>query len=454
MVVSRRSVLRAGTGIALTGLAAACGSGQNPGSPGQGEPAPDARTDLPDDNSGLATDVWDSIRSDFNLDTDFIHMSAMLLASHPAPVRNAIEEHRNGLDRNPVIYLEEHMRPGMSAAREAIATYLGTRTDRIALTNSTTNAVGITYNGLVLAPGDEVLTTEQDYYVTFEALRQMTSRYGAIVRTVPLYDRPPTLTEEEAVARILSGVSNATRLVALTWVHSSTGYKLPVRAVTSAIADLNASRPASRQILVGIDGVHGFGVEDFELSDLGCDFFMSGCHKWLFGPRGTGFIAAGSKGYEMLVPSVPSFIENGGAFDAWILDDDEVRDNNAERMTPGGFQAFEHKLAVPAAVAWQMEIGKAAVADRTHALASQLKEGLASIPGVTVHTPLDRAFSAGIVSFDIEGQSARETVERLRHHRIIASAAPYAVPHARLTPSIRNSPSEIEAILRRVREIA
>ena len=450
MGVSRRNVLKAGTGIAMAGLAAACGSGQ---APQEGPSGSDASAPSPDTSAATPPDTWDRVRADFRLDTDFIHMSAMLLASHPAPVRKAIDEHRDGLDRNPVTYLEEHMRPGLSAAREALARYLGTQTDRIALTNSTTHAVGLTYNGLVLAPGEEVLTTEQDYYVTFEALRQVTSRYGAVIRTVALYDRPPALTEDEAVARIVSGLSDATRLVALTWVHSSTGYKLPVRAITSAIADVNAGRPASRQILVGIDGVHGFGVEDFELSDLGCDFFMSGCHKWLFGPRGTGFMAAGPRGYDMLIPSVPTFIESGGAFDAWLLDREDVGDNNGERMTPGGFQAFEHKLALPAAVEWQMKIGKAEVADRTHALATQLKEGLASISGVTVQTPLDRGSSAGIVAFDIEGQSAGETVERLRQHRIIASAAPYAISHTRLTPSIRNSSAEIETVLQRVREI-
>jgi hypothetical protein len=45
-------------------------------------------------------------------------------------------------------------------------------------------------------------------------------------------------------------------------------------------------------------------------------------------------------------------------------------------------------------------------------------------------------------------------VRALRRRRIIASAAPYAVSHVRLTPSIRNSEAEVEAALRHVRELA
>jgi isopenicillin-N epimerase len=397
---------------------------------------------------------WQRVREDFILSPETIHMNAMLIASHPRPVREAIARHRDALDRNPVEYLEANNRTGIDASRAAAADHMGVATNRIALTDSTTMGVGLVYNGLRLRPGDEVVSTEQDYYVTIEALRQLGVRTGARIVQVPLYERTEALGAEEAVQRILRGVTQRTRVIALTWVHSSTGYKLPARAVADAVADLNRDRPQDRQILFCLDGVHGFAVEDVTLEDLGCDFFMAGCHKWLFGPRGTGIVAAGAQGFAPLVPSIPSFIEQGGPFDAWIAGDGDPGPTNAARMTPGGFKAFEHKWALADAFEWHGAIGKANVERRTHALASQLKEGLRGIAGVTVQTPMDEALSAGIVSFDIDGLSADGAVSRLRDRRIIASAAPYAIPHVRLTPSIRNSPAEIDAVLAAVREIA
>ena len=51
---------------------------------------------------------WDTIRAQFNLTRDRIHMAGFLLASHPQPVREAIERHRRGLDENPADYLHEN----------------------------------------------------------------------------------------------------------------------------------------------------------------------------------------------------------------------------------------------------------------------------------------------------------------------------------------------------------
>lgn len=437
--VDRREFL-AGAGLALASasLVSSCGRSEQPLDPTRLKGSPE----------------WEEIRSQFDLSPGKIQMSAMLIASHPRPVREAIERHRRGLDRDPVDYLEENNRTGLNAARDAAASFVGVPANRIALTDSTTMGVGLVYNGMQLAPGDEIVSTEQDYYVTIEALRQLSERTGARVVQLPLYERTETLSEDEAVSRIVRGITPRTRVVALTWVHSSTGYKIPARAVADAIGRINGERPESRRIWFALDGVHGFGVEDFELQDLGCDFFMAGCHKWLFGPRGTGIVAAGPAGFAPLIPSIPSFLERGGAFDAWISGSEDPGRNNGARMTPGGFKAFEHKWALGDAFAWMKGIGMDAVASRTHALARQLKEGLRGIAGVTLQTPMADALSAGIVSFDVDGQAAETTVLRLRERNVVASAAPYAIPHVRLTPSIRNTEAEIDEALRVVREIA
>ena len=102
----------------------------------------------------------------------------------------------------------------------------------------------------------------------------------------------------------------------------------------------------------------------------------------------------------------------------------------------------------------QREWGKARVEARTRTLAGQLKEGLAAMSGVTLVTPQDPAWSAGIVSFDMDAYSPANVVARLRDQNIIASVAPYARPHVRLTPSVRNTPAEIEAVLSELRALA
>ena len=99
-------------------------------------------------------------------------------------------------------------------------------------------------------------------------------------------------------------------------------------------------------------------------------------------------------------------------------------------------------------------IGKVRVRERTHSLARQLKEGLDSTDGVELVTPMNESLSAGVVCCDLEGVAPRTAVRALREHEIVASVTPYAVEHLRFSPSIRNSPEEVEAALAAVRDLA
>lgn len=399
-------------------------------------------------------DDWDSIRALFALSPEYIHMSALYVSSHPKPVSGAIDAYRRELDAIPVIYLARQNRRRVNEVLAAAADFLGVHEpDDIALTDSTTMGIGLVYNGLRLLPGQEVLTSEQDYYVTHEALRLAVQRKGIVLRQVTLYDTSAEASEHQITERLVAAIGPHTRVLALTWVHSGTGLKLPVRRIADAIADINAGREEHDRILLCLDGVHGFGVEDESMGDLGCDFFMAGCHKWLFGPRGTGLVWGSVRGWENLLPTIPSFLDDGTR-GAWLNGTEVSGRTNGRRLSPGGFKAFEHVWAVKDAILLQRQIGKARIAERTHALASQLKEGLARIPRVILHTPLSTNLSSGIVCFEIDGMDPWTTVGRLRQRRIIATVTPYAARYVRLAPSIRNSPAEVDAVLREIHALA
>src|SRR5688572_19437618 len=95
---------------------------------------------------------WNSVRNLFPLSRGTVHMSAMLIASHPARVREAIEFHRRSLDANPVEYLENNNVDLTEAVHEAAGNYLAISGSQIALTDSTTMGVGLVYSGLKLKP--------------------------------------------------------------------------------------------------------------------------------------------------------------------------------------------------------------------------------------------------------------------------------------------------------------
>jgi isopenicillin-N epimerase len=150
------------------------------------------------------------------------------------------------------------------------------------------------------------VTTEQDHIQTKNSLRLRAERMGTPVRTISLYERSDNVSEGELIDTIIKEVTPQTRVVAITWVQSATGVKMPVSGVARELAHINASRAEEDQVLLCVDGVHGLGVEDFTISDLGCDFFIAGCHKWLFGPRGTGLVWGNERAWRAVSATIPS----------------------------------------------------------------------------------------------------------------------------------------------------
>ncbi len=206
---------------------------------------------------------WEDLRTQFLLSPQLIHMAAFFLASHPTSVRKAIERHRAGLDADPIGYWFEQEEKQEANVLKAAAEYLGANPTDIALTDSTTMGLGLLYGGLKLGNEHEILTTTHDHYSTETTLRLRAERTGAMVRPIHLYRSLKTVSRDEIVESLRKGITPMTRIVAVTWVHSSTGLKLPIHEMAQAIQAINRSRDERDRIIFCVDGVHALGVEDF-----------------------------------------------------------------------------------------------------------------------------------------------------------------------------------------------
>jgi isopenicillin-N epimerase len=396
----------------------------------------------------LKLDTWQAVREQFQLSRDSIHLAGFFLSSHPASVRAAIERHRLGLDADPIGYWFEQEEKQEAAALRAAADYLAVDPTEIALTDSTTMGLGLLYGGLTLREGQEILTTVHDHYATETSLRLRAERTGATVRQIPLYHSVKNVTRHELLDNLIKNIRPNTRIVAVTWVHSSTGLKLPIQEMGQAIHQLNGSRAEQDRVIFCVDGVHALGVEDFRLSDVGCDFLVAGTHKWMFGPRGTGLVWGQKRAWPVANPIIPTF--NTHAYDIWMKVRPPKDLPNSVYMTPGGFHSFEHRWALDEAFTFHRAIGKARVTQRIYELNQQMKQGLAKMPHITLHTPMSQDLSSGIVCFEVSGTTPDQVIERLRHRRIIGSVTPYATQYARLAPSLLTSPEDIEQTLKEI----
>jgi len=396
---------------------------------------------------------WGVVRQQFDLDPAYAHLGLFYLTSHPRPVRAAIDSYRRLLDANPFLTVEQGLFekniPGGVTA--AIGRYIGANSEDIALTQNTTTGLSLIYHGLPLKAGDEIVTTNHDHYVHHEAIRLATERNGASWRKIPLWESWDAITADGIVDHIRREIKPNTRVVGVTWVHSQSGVRLPIRRIADMIADVNRDR--ANGVLLVVDGVHGVGVEDPHITALGADAFSAGLHKWIFAPRGTGFVWAKPDVWATMKPLIPTF-STLDLFNAWGAGHPPTATPKASWFSPGGFQSFEHQWAIPAALSFHNAIGSARITQRIHSLNQAMNEELRKLPNVkVVYTPADSQLNAGMVCFDMNGLDAQQTVNALLRENIIASTTPYAVPFARLAFGIVNTQQEVEKTARVLRSL-
>ncbi|GLO15682.1 class V aminotransferase [Pseudomonas putida] len=386
--------------------------------------------------TNTGTDDWAAFRALFDLDPDYAHFANFLITSHPKPVRDAIAAYRAELNRHPARCVDWDTQAEWkreAEVRDWAGRYLEVNPRQIALTGSTTEGLGLIYAGLRLTAQQEILTTEHEHYSTRNILAYRTQREGTRVRKVRLFKEPATVSDDEVLGTLAKAIRPETRVLGMTWVHSGSGVKLPVGKIGELVESINRKRDEADQILYVIDGVHGFGVENMRFADLKCDYFISGTHKWMFGPRGTGIICARSTELKHLVPTFATFSEN---------------EDFATIMTPGGYHAFEHRWALGKAFELHLQQGKAAVQARIHGLNDYLKQQLAQYPAVELVTPRSASHSSGFTFFRVKNQDADEVASALNRQRIVVDAVSRDVgPVIRTAPGLLNTEAEIDRLI-------
>src|SRR5262245_13295795 len=202
-----------------------------------------------------------TVRAQFELAKDYQHFASFFMVSHPKPVRDAIENFRRTLDADPFLAIEQRMFHETDniqiKIRQDMSGYLGSQPEEIAITGNTTTGLALVYGGLTLKPGDEILTTVHDHYSHHESIRLAVERVGARMRKIPLFERSATATGSEIGDRLRAAIRPETRAIGVTWVHSSTGIRLPIPALAQVVAEANRGRAEKERILLVVDGVHG-----------------------------------------------------------------------------------------------------------------------------------------------------------------------------------------------------
>ncbi len=423
-MLSRRAFLRRGSAGAAA-LAAFTNEGL-------GRAAAAAERAAGIDAAALASDeaYWGEIQQAFTLDRTIINLNNGGCCPSPRVVHEALKRYLDISNQAPVYHMWQILEPNIETVRRRLAGAFGCDPEEMAITRNASEALQIAQLGIDLDPGDEVVTTNQDYGRMLDTWEQRARRDGITLKKISFPVPPPSL--DDLANRLLEALTPRTKVLHFCHITNLTGQIFPVRKICDAAR--------ARGIKTIVDGAHAFAHFPYTAADLGCDYYGTSLHKWLLAPIGTGFLYVRRENIESLWPLTPA----GAARAKDIRKFEEI----------GTHPAANHN-AIAEALAFHDSIGSERKAARLRYLRNRWADQLRPNPRIRIHTSMDPAQSCAIGTVQIVGVPTAKVVAQLWDKwRIIATPIVHAEYEGeRVTPNVYTTIEEIDTFAKAMNEI-
>jgi selenocysteine lyase/cysteine desulfurase len=315
--------------------------------------------------------------------------------------------------------------------REAVGRFVNASAAEIALTQNATMGMNFLANGLDLATGDEVVSTDQEHGGGISPWRLLAKRRGIVVKELPL--EPAYSGGPDAIVRLFeSAMTPRTKVVIFSHITTGLGALLPARELCALARDSGA--------LAIVDGAQAVGQIQVDVQALGCDAYVGSPHKWMLAPKGTGFMYVRRGVQDRFWTTLASY--------QW-----DNHQDGAFRFMQYGTGSVPVVEGLTAALRFIGKIGMARIERWDASLTKRLREGLAGIPGARLSSPADPRLSAAITTFRVEGVKAKALQDALWEKRVRVRAQGDE-RGVRLSAHLYVSPSDIDAVLDVTRGVA
>ena len=366
-------------------------------------------------------DFWAAVAQAFTVDRTLVNLNNGGVSPAPSFVQEAMKRHLDFSNELPAYTMWQIQEPRREGVRKRMARQWDVDPEEVAFTRNASESLQICQFGLDLSPGDEVLTTTQDYPRMITTFRQRERREGIVLRQI----RIPTPAEDPAeVVRLFEeAITPRTRVILACHMINLTGQILPVREIVAM--------GHRHGVPVIVDGAHALAHFDFTLAELGCDYYSTSLHKWLFAPIGTGLLYVRRDRIEGLWPLM-------AAPDAM---NDDIR-----KFEEVGTHPAANTLAIGEALTFHQALGGDRKTARLVHLRDSWANRLLEHDRVRLHTSLLPGFACGIANVEVVGVDTGALQGHLwRDHKIYTTPIKHAeFEGLRISPSVYTTPEELD----------
>jgi selenocysteine lyase/cysteine desulfurase len=325
-------------------------------------------------------DYWSVIQQAYTVNPNMVNLNNGGVSPSPRVVQEAVERFNQLSNEAPSYYMWRILDQGREPVRYKLATLAGCSPNEIAINRNATEALNTVIFGYPFKAGDEVIGTKQDYPNMIQAYRQRALRDG-IVYTQLSFDFPIE-DDHSIVAAFEKAITPRTKLIHITHIINWVGQIMPVKKI--------AAMAHARGIEVIVDGAHSFGLLDFKIPDLECDYFGTSLHKFLSAPIGSGMLWIHANKIEKIWP---------------LLCNDKPLSNDIRKFETLGTRSFPIEQGIGEAVNFHMAIGSKRKEERVRYLKNYWATKALQIPGVKIHTSLKDKYACGICGVTIDGMT-------------------------------------------------
>jgi selenocysteine lyase/cysteine desulfurase len=376
---------------------------------------------LPPEETAADESYWRDIQGAFSISRSLIDLNNGYTCPSPRIVTERLVEYIWQQEQAPSYYLRTLLPPRRETVRQGLARVFGCDPEEIAIVRNASEALETLLLGVDLRSGDEVVTTNQDYGRMRTTLDQRGRREGIDVKLISI--PTPARNTEELVEGFGSAITAKTKMILMSHQINLTGQIMPVREICDMARE--------RDIPVMIDGAHSFAQFAFKRDDLGCDYFGTSLHKWLYAPKGTGMLYVRREKIKGLWPLMAA--------------PDRMSDD-IRKYEEIGTHSLAPVLAIGEAIAFHNSIGAKRKEARLRYLKDYWAKRLLEVPNIRLHTSLDPAMSCAIANVEIVGGEPQALVDYLweKHHIIVTGIEHEEYRGLRVTPNLYTTLDELD----------
>ena len=381
--------------------------------------------------AALDEDYWSVIQRSYTVNPNIINLNNGGVSPSPLVVQQAVERYNQLANEGPSYFMWRIMDQGREPLREKLAGLAGVNPEEIAINRNATEALNTIILGLDFKSGDEVVGSKFDYPHMVRAYKQRAMRDGIVYNQVSL--NLPSENDDELVKAYENAITSKTKLVHITHVINWVGQIMPVKKI--------CDMAHAKGIEVIVDGAHSFGLMDFKIPDLGCDYFGTSLHKFLSAPIGSGMMWIKKEKIEKVWP-LPS--------------SSEPHSKDIRKFEELGTRSFPIEQGIGEAINFHEGIGSKRKEERIRYLKNYWALKVQHIPKVKLYTSLNAKYSCAICGVGIDGMTPAELDNALfSGYKIhVVGINIENISCVRVTPHVYTTLHDLDKFARAIEEIA